>query len=320
MSLDAGGDSLGRRRHHHYSSSPAPLVLCYLVLISASNPVSPPVTIGCSKSSVCLNAAVSFAARSPFHHNLSRCATSRVQTFATASARRRQWRSHLISRLRRRQNHMKPLLSVMLSLWLFVLCSADPVSFPAMAVNCFSGESPSEIYSGAFRQPVWARFAFVPPWRCLLTSSNDLSASVKPSVTTACFSCSRSFQSVRKSESLLSLSFIDFIDQRFDFGFGKFLWLQHGNVGSESICMDSMFASSESIEKIILMSVDVKVKRSVLTNLYHSYLHSIVLGSHHPCFMRNAKSEGSSLGLYRRWCAKAWEANEVRYPGSPCRK
>ncbi|CAF2270465.1 unnamed protein product [Brassica rapa subsp. trilocularis] len=35
---------------------------------------------------------------------------------------------------------------------------------------------------------------------------------------------------------------------------------------------------------------------------------------------RNAKSEGSSLGLYRRWCAKAWGANGIRYPGSPCRK
>ncbi|KAL9426658.1 hypothetical protein AB3S75_033446 [Citrus x aurantiifolia] len=34
---------------------------------------------------------------------------------------------------------------------------------------------------------------------------------------------------------------------------------------------------------------------------------------------RNAKSEGSSLGPYRRWSAKAWGANEIRYPGSPCR-
>ncbi|KAL0863742.1 hypothetical protein Bca101_042860 [Brassica carinata] len=31
---------------------------------------------------------------------------------------------------------------------------------------------------------------------------------------------------------------------------------------------------------------------------------------------RNAKSEGSSLGLYRRWCAKAWGANGIRYPGT----
>lgn len=35
---------------------------------------------------------------------------------------------------------------------------------------------------------------------------------------------------------------------------------------------------------------------------------------------RNAKSEGSSLGPYRRWGAKAWGANRIRYPGSPCRK
>ena len=35
---------------------------------------------------------------------------------------------------------------------------------------------------------------------------------------------------------------------------------------------------------------------------------------------RNAKSEGSSLGPYRRWSAKAWGANGIRYPGSPCRK
>ncbi|KAL9426567.1 hypothetical protein AB3S75_033370 [Citrus x aurantiifolia] len=34
---------------------------------------------------------------------------------------------------------------------------------------------------------------------------------------------------------------------------------------------------------------------------------------------RNAKSEGSSLGPYRCWSAKAWGANEIRYPGSPCR-
>ncbi|GJU44890.1 hypothetical protein Tco_1202156 [Tanacetum coccineum] len=34
---------------------------------------------------------------------------------------------------------------------------------------------------------------------------------------------------------------------------------------------------------------------------------------------RNAKSEGSSLGPYRRWGAKAWGANRIRYPGSPCR-
>ncbi|KAL0288017.1 UNVERIFIED_CONTAM: hypothetical protein Scaly_2746800 [Sesamum calycinum] len=30
---------------------------------------------------------------------------------------------------------------------------------------------------------------------------------------------------------------------------------------------------------------------------------------------RNAKSEGSSLGPYRRWGAKAWGANRIRYPG-----
>ncbi|KAF1001811.1 hypothetical protein AG4045_027543 [Apium graveolens] len=30
---------------------------------------------------------------------------------------------------------------------------------------------------------------------------------------------------------------------------------------------------------------------------------------------RNAKSEGSSLGPYRRWGAKAWGANGIRYPG-----
>ncbi|KAL8108849.1 hypothetical protein AgCh_025087 [Apium graveolens] len=34
---------------------------------------------------------------------------------------------------------------------------------------------------------------------------------------------------------------------------------------------------------------------------------------------RNAKSEGSSLGPYRRWGAKAWGANGIRYPSSPCR-
>ncbi|KAH0867032.1 hypothetical protein HID58_074054 [Brassica napus] len=62
-----------------------------------------------------------------------------------------------ISHLRRKQNHMKPLLSVMLSLWLLVFYSAAPVTFPAMAVNCFSGESPDEIYSGAFPQLVGTR-------------------------------------------------------------------------------------------------------------------------------------------------------------------
>ncbi|KAL8124892.1 hypothetical protein AgCh_012527 [Apium graveolens] len=31
---------------------------------------------------------------------------------------------------------------------------------------------------------------------------------------------------------------------------------------------------------------------------------------------RNAKSEGSSLGPYRRWGVKAWRANGIRYPGA----
>ncbi|KAF3538624.1 hypothetical protein F2Q69_00021873 [Brassica cretica] len=82
----------------------------------------------------------------------------------------------------------------MLSLWLLVLCSAAPVSFPALAVNCFSDESADENFSRAFPQLLWTRFAFVPLWRCLLTSSSDLSASVKPPVATAWFSYSRSFQ------------------------------------------------------------------------------------------------------------------------------
>ncbi|CAL0308090.1 unnamed protein product [Lupinus luteus] len=30
---------------------------------------------------------------------------------------------------------------------------------------------------------------------------------------------------------------------------------------------------------------------------------------------RKAKSEGSSLGPYQRWSAKAWGANGIRYPG-----
>ncbi|GJS58940.1 hypothetical protein Tco_0653724 [Tanacetum coccineum] len=34
---------------------------------------------------------------------------------------------------------------------------------------------------------------------------------------------------------------------------------------------------------------------------------------------RNAKTEGSSLGPYRCWGAKAWGANRIRYNGSPCR-
>lgn len=82
----------------------------------------------------------------------------------------------------------------MLSLWLLVFCSATPIAFPAMADNYFSGESPDEIYSGAFPQLVWTRFVFVPLWRCLITSSSDLSAYVKLSIAIACFSCLRSFQ------------------------------------------------------------------------------------------------------------------------------
>ena len=35
---------------------------------------------------------------------------------------------------------------------------------------------------------------------------------------------------------------------------------------------------------------------------------------------RNTKSEGNSLGPYRCWSAKAWGANEIRCPSSPCRK
>ncbi|KAH0867030.1 hypothetical protein HID58_074052 [Brassica napus] len=121
-------------------------------------------------------------------------------TFSDAGEAGSHWRPvppsifFFLSHLRRKQNHMKPLLSVMLSLWLLVFYSAAPVTFPAMAVNCFSGESPDEIYSGAFPQLVWTRFVFVPLWRCLLTSSSDLSASVKPPIAIACFSCSRSFQ------------------------------------------------------------------------------------------------------------------------------
>ena len=34
----------------------------------------------------------------------------------------------------------------------------------------------------------------------------------------------------------------------------------------------------------------------------------------------SAFTSGSSLGPYRRWGAKAWGANRIRYPGSPCRK
>ncbi|KAL8520244.1 hypothetical protein ACS0TY_010972 [Phlomoides rotata] len=34
---------------------------------------------------------------------------------------------------------------------------------------------------------------------------------------------------------------------------------------------------------------------------------------------RKAKSEGSSLGPHRRWGAKGWGANRIRYPSSPCR-
>ncbi|KAF2534577.1 hypothetical protein F2Q70_00033284 [Brassica cretica] len=43
--------------------------------------------------------------------------------------------------------------------------------------------------------------------------------------------------------------FSSFIDQRLDFGSGKSFWLQDGNVGSESICLNSHFAPSESIDK-----------------------------------------------------------------------
>lgn len=86
MFLDTSGDGLARRHHCHYSSISAPLVFCYLVMISSSNPVSPPVTIGFSKSSVCLKATVSFTIFSLVHYNLSHCTTSRVQNFATASA------------------------------------------------------------------------------------------------------------------------------------------------------------------------------------------------------------------------------------------
>ncbi|KAJ4891232.1 hypothetical protein Rs2_30980 [Raphanus sativus] len=162
----------------------------------------------------------------------------------------------------------------------------------AMAVNYFSGESPDEIYSGAFLQPIRA---------------SNLPAPVKPPVAIACFFCSRSFQCTdlkfhrispsssalcpmnsvpkgmtssallwrersigsnsrrsylaHKDECSLSQSLLDFTDQRLDVGSVKSPWLHHGNAGVRIFCLNSILALSESIDKPISMSY-VNVKSS----------------------------------------------------------
>ncbi|KAJ4910134.1 hypothetical protein Rs2_04755 [Raphanus sativus] len=154
-----------------------------------------------------------------------------------------------------------------------------------MAVNCFSGESPDEIYSGAFLQPIRVRCAFVPLWKCLLTSSSNLPAPVKLSVAIACFFCSRSFQCTdlkfhrllpsssalcpmnsvpkgmtsaasdscssnlaHKDECSFSQSLLDFTDQRLDVGSVKSPWLQHGNAGVRIFCLNSSLRFIERSE------------------------------------------------------------------------
>lgn len=63
---------------------------------------------------------------------------------------------------------------------------------PTMFVNSFSGESPDEIYQGAFSSLVLMGSELVSPRRSLLMSPLILSAPVDPLVVIACFLCSRS--------------------------------------------------------------------------------------------------------------------------------
>ena len=81
----------------------------------------------------------------------------------------------------------------MLSLWLVLLCSTTPISSPTMVDNRFSGESPDEIYSGAFAQRLLVGIENVSPQRSLLISVLNLSAPVEPPGDAASFSSSRSF-------------------------------------------------------------------------------------------------------------------------------
>ncbi|WZZ63054.1 hypothetical protein YC2023_063161 [Brassica napus] len=81
----------------------------------------------------------------------------------------------------------------MLSLWLVLLCSTTPISSPTMVDNRFSGESPEEIYSGAFAQRLLVGIENVSPRRSLLISVLNLSAPVEPPCDAASFSSSRSF-------------------------------------------------------------------------------------------------------------------------------
>ncbi|KAJ4912264.1 Uncharacterized protein Rs2_06885 [Raphanus sativus] len=88
------------------------------------------------------------------------------------------WSSHWYSRRRRKQSRMNPLLSVMLPLWLLLLCSATSISCPTMSENCFSSESLEDIYSGTFAQRLLVGFEAASPLRSFLISHQDLSVPV----------------------------------------------------------------------------------------------------------------------------------------------
>ena len=73
---------------------------------------------------------------------------------------------------------MNPLLTVMLPLWLLLLCSPTSVSSATVSENCFLNESLEDIYSGTFAQHFLVGFEAASSWCSFLISHQDLSVPV----------------------------------------------------------------------------------------------------------------------------------------------
>lgn len=73
---------------------------------------------------------------------------------------------------------MNPLLTVMLPLWLLLLCSPTSVSSATVSDNRFLNESLEDIYSGTFAQHLLVGFEAAYSWCSFPTSHQDLSVPV----------------------------------------------------------------------------------------------------------------------------------------------
>ncbi|KAF2562808.1 hypothetical protein F2Q70_00017680 [Brassica cretica] len=95
------------------------------------------------------------------------------------------WRRfHRFSRRRWKQSRMNPLLTVMLPLWLLLLCSPTSVSSPTVSDNRFSNESLEDIYSGTFAQRLLVGFEAASSWCSFPISHQDISVPVALSALT----------------------------------------------------------------------------------------------------------------------------------------